>query len=170
MAENDALIELGKLREFLCYDPLSGQFIWLCHRGRSKYGKAAGSIQTKNGKKYWFISIGGRAYRAHRLAWFYMTGQWPEEIDHIDGDGLNNSWANLRTATRSQNMANARKQKNNSTGYKGVTFNRRTRKFTAKIKSGSRQKYLGEFFTAKDAHVAYCAAAKKQFGEFARAA
>jgi hypothetical protein len=98
-----------------------------------------------------------------------MTGDWPPfEIDHIDMNGLNNRWNNLREATHSQNMMN--KLYPNSTGFKGVSIRRKCtiRPFVARIHINNRHKHLGYFKTAKEAHTAYVRAAQKEHGEFAR--
>ena len=90
------------------------------------------------------------------------------EIDHIDGDGLNNRRSNLRAATHSENMRNRTQQKNNTSGFKRVCWHKQARKWTAAIKVNGRQKHLGMFDKAEDAHAAYCAAAANLHGEFAR--
>jgi len=91
------------------------------------------------------------------------------EIDHIDGNTLNNTRANLRLATRSQNAANRRVRSDNISGFKGVTFLKANRKWRAKIFLNRKTKYLGLFDTAAEASAAYMKAATEQYGEFARA-
>jgi HNH endonuclease/AP2 domain len=109
-------------------------------------------------------------YNEHQLAWFYMTGRWPKPtIDHRDGDSTNNRWNNLRQATASQNNANRRRPRNNTSGYKGVYRGRRPGQWRAQIGKNGRTKYLGTFPTRQAAHAAYVAAARKHYGEFARA-
>lgn len=88
-------------------------------------------------------------------------------VDHRDGDGLNNQEGNLRTATHSQNLANRGPQKNNSSGYKGVSWSKCAQKWEARIKVRGRQQFLGLFSTPKQAAEVYDAAAKEAFGEFA---
>lgn len=95
----------------------------------------------------------------------FLTG-WPE-VDHIDGDGLNNTRTNLRPATRSQNNGNARRRLNIS-GYKGVSWQKRDRIWYARIQLHGQKRYLGGFKTAEDAARAYDAAALEVFGAFAR--
>lgn len=164
------------LRLCVHYDPASGIFTWLHRADRtpqwnSRYAeKIAGKVTWKRDARV-IICISDTYYFAHRLAWLYMTGEWPKEvIDHADGDPLNNCWSNLRMASRSQNQANSRKPRSNTSGYKGVSFCKRRSKWEASISLRNRSVFLGYYETAQDAHAAYWAAAQKHFGEFARAA
>lgn len=91
-----------------------------------------------------------------------------EEVDHIDGDGLNCCRSNLRLATRLQNARNMRKSRANTSGYKGVTLEKESGKWRAQITSMGKKYNLGRFLTPEEAHEAYCKAAKEYFGEFAR--
>ncbi len=167
------MLNLTDLREVLHYDPETGAFTWLRVRsGVSSAGKAAGSVFThpNTGHRYLIIGVFCQRYRAHRLAVFYMTGQWPsDEVDHKDGDGLNNRWDNLRVATRSQNHANSKRASDNTTGFKGVRKQRNGR-YQARIAIKGKRLHLGTFQTPEAAHAAYCKAAKELFGEFARTA
>src|SRR5574343_703057 len=100
------MVTYERLRQLLTYNPTSGEFVWNESRGCRPAGAVAGRLGERG---YWQIRIDRRLYQAHRLAWMYMTGQWPpDEIDHKDGAEANNVWANLRTATRSENMTNRR--------------------------------------------------------------
>jgi hypothetical protein len=89
-------------------------------------------------------------------------------VDHKNTDGLDNRRCNLRFATKAQNMRNRGKQKNNSTGFKGVSIGRQIGTFRACIKVDKKYISLGQFKTAEEAHAAYCAAAKELHGDFAR--
>jgi hypothetical protein len=91
----------------------------------------------------------------------------PGIVDHVSRDGLDNRRANLRSSTQSQNTANRGPQKNNTSGYKGVSFEPRYRKWTANIKVKQKAKYLGSYRTAEEAARAYDRAARETFGEFA---
>jgi hypothetical protein len=157
-------------REILNYDPETGDFRWKVATGRRcKLGDVAGWVNRERRTVRRKIAVNGNSYMAHRLAWLYMTGQWPEhEVDHINGDGTDNKWANLRSATSSQNLRNRGPQANNKTGFKGVCFDNTRGKFIATIKLHGKQTWLGMFATAELAHQAYCVAAKKMHGEFAK--
>jgi len=91
-----------------------------------------------------------------------------EQVDHINGCGLDNRRCNLRLATYAQNSMNKGMRKDNSSGYKGVFWNKKIKKFTASIKVNRKSQYLGAYDTEIEAHAAYCEAAKLYFGEFAR--
>ncbi len=160
-------VTADRLRELLSYDPSTGLFTWLLSTGnRAPVGAVAGSV----GKGYVDIRIDQRLYKAHRLAWLYMTGEWPEQqIDHRDLNRANNRWDNLRVATNSQNHANTRAQSNNRSGFKGVSWSKAANKWMAQIVRDRCHTYLGLFDTPEDAHAAYCVAAERLFGEFARA-
>lgn len=157
----------SRLRELLNYDPVSGVFTWkMSLKTTIKVGDAAG------GKKpvgYLYIGIDQRIYLAHRLAWFYMTGEWPKaDIDHVNGIRDDNRFCNLREATRSENLQNKGASPSNHSGFKGVSFSKSKRRWDARIVANKKRYYLGSFGTPEEAHAAYCAAARKYHGEFSR--
>jgi len=92
-----------------------------------------------------------------------------EYVDHKDCDGLNNRRENLRLATCADNQHNSRRRRDNKTGYKGVSWDKRRQKYVARIRFNFKRQFLGYFDTPLDAHKVYCAAAADLFGEFARA-
>jgi len=155
----------ARLRELLHYDPETGEFRWLERVTKwIEPGDLAGSVDDQGYRR---ITIKGRHYRAHHLAWFYMKGKWCSQvIDHRDGDPSNNRWANLRSATRLQNSVNKRLYRNNACGLKGVC--RAGSAWCAAIYKKRRRVHLGYFPTPQEAHAAYAKAARKLFGEFAR--
>lgn len=157
----------SRLRELLHYDPETGMFTWkdeVRERRAVKPGQRAGII-LDNG--YLQIGVDRKKYQAHRLAWLYMTGEWPpHQVDHIDLNKSNNIWTNLRSATRSQNMANIAAK--NRLGVKGVT--KVGKAYRADIFSNGKMLYLGTYATIEAASAAYFERAKQLHGEFARAA
>jgi hypothetical protein len=160
------MITRDRLKELLSYDPEAGVFCWLVQTSnRAKLGGVAG-YRHRTG--YIYIGVDGKRYRAHRLAWLYMTGKWPKCLDHCDLDGCNNAFANLREATHSQNQANRRHQINNKAGIKGVYFNEYMQKWQSCICKDQRSRHLGYFDSKEAAAAAYAAAAEAVFDEFAR--
>ena len=162
------MLTAERLKELLLYDPETRAWIWLIPTSnRVASGAMAG---RKGGCGYWQIGIDGKRYPSARLAFLYMTGKWPSAyIDHVDRDSDNNRWANLREATNSQNMANRPKASSNTSGYKGVTWARRDKKWAAQIMVNGRWIGLGYFVDPKLASAAYVSAALKYFGAFSHA-
>lgn len=166
-------IELDRLKEIMKYDPETGVFTYLVNRGRQrKAGDVVGFVSPKsfhNGGGYRIISVDGREYSAHQLAWFYVYGIWPKDcIDHINTIRDDNRITNLREATHSQNMANRSTYANNTSGLKGASFHKKARKWVSCIQKEGEYIYLGLHETKELAHAAYCNAARNLFGEFAR--
>jgi hypothetical protein len=168
------MLTVERLKELLSYDPQTGVFVWLVSPANNT---SAGAIAGSKGRSatprhrdgYVKITMFGRPYKAHRLAWLYMTGEWPSAmIDHKDGDGLNNKWSNLRLATQSQNNANSVLYRNNSSGRRGVYWCNREKKWIAQITVDYRRKHLGYFDDIEVADAAYRDAAQTFYGEYAR--
>lgn len=154
------------LKTYLRYNPKTGVWRWVraTPNSSAKAGAFAGNI---NNTGYLTISIFGRAYLAHRLAWFYIKGRWPKyDVGHKNADRKDNRLCNLRSATKSQNLGNSKKRKDNKTGYKGVSARRG--KWVAYIGLFGKNRFLGSFDSPKKAHIAYLIAAKKQWRGFAR--
>lgn len=150
-------------RDALDYNPSSGQFRW------RHSGGIAGHVDPTRTCTYRVIVIRGQKYYAHRLAWLYMKGEWPpSKIDHVNGDGIDNKWGNLRLATDSENSTNAKLRKTNSTGYKGVCYNKRTGQAKAQIQFNGVVYHLGSRPTPELAHALYVKASKKIHKQFSR--
>jgi hypothetical protein len=153
------------LRKYLKYDPASGEFRWRVARPGVPAGSIAGH---KSAGGYTSIKLHDVDYKAHRLAYLYMTGKWPKhDIDHIDNRKQNNRWANLREATRMQNLMNIPVHKDNPSGYKGVSWDKQSKLWRARIFHNGQAKHLGLFTGIEEASKAYNKAAKDIFGEFA---
>jgi hypothetical protein len=153
------------LRRQLRYDPDLGEFWWIERRRKRRLGVQAGTVQRtgKSRQIVRIIWIDGQRQYAHRLAFLWMTGRWPAEIDHINGNTLDNRWANLREATRSENNMNRAPDPN-----RGASFHKPSGLWQAYIKKNGRQIALGYFKTAEEAHAAYLIAAKTLHGAFHR--
>ncbi len=118
---------------------------------------------------YIAIRIDRHDYLAHRLAWLYIYGRWPKgRLDHRDTNRANNIFENLREATQSQNLANARRRSDNTSGFKGVSLRKDTGRWAAYVNFEGKRYRLGCFDTKEAASAAYSRMAASLFGEFAR--
>jgi len=133
-----------------------------------KIGSIAGWVTNCNGRQYRKMSINKKIVYVHHAIFLLHHGYLPSYIDHIDGNPLNNRIENLRSATQSQNMGNSKLKKNNSSGYKGVTFRKDTKKWNASIMVNGKHISLGCYKTKEEARDAYIIGSKKYFGEFSR--
>ena len=117
---------------------------------------------------YIYINTRGHSYAAHRLIWIYFTGKWPpHQIDHKDKNKLNNAIDNLRCASHSNNQMNQSKRRDNTSGYKGVSWHKDTKKWRARIRVNTQRIELGSYDTKEEAYEAYCKAAIQYHGDFA---
>lgn len=153
-----AILDIARLRALLAYDPETGIFTWLVNRGPNQTaGKPAGSPDEDG---YLRIGIDRRRYRSHRLAWFYVHGEWPAmEIDHWDTDRTNNRIGNLRQATRTMNQENIRRSPAKKSNLPmGVVKLANEKNFRAQISVQGKKRALGFFPTPDEAHAAYLTA------------
>lgn len=140
------MITQERLKQLLHYDPDTGVFVSNFKR------RQVGSLTEKN---YVRLNLDKRLYMAHRMAWLYMTGEFPKrEIDHIDGDRSNNKWVNLRLATRKQNMENIGLFCTNTSGYRGVIWYRRNNKWGATVFHNGKRHFGGLFDSREQAATA----------------
>lgn len=147
------------------FDLRDGVLYWRERRSiRIQCGDPAGAVV--NG--YLKTGINGRTYLNHRLIFLMQNGWLPPSIDHIDGNPLNNKPENLRPANKSENACNTGLSVLNTSGYKGVSFNKRSGKWVAHIRKNQRGTWLGRYDTPEEASQAYAAAAATLHGEFAR--
>lgn len=144
-----------RAREIFHYDPATGLLTWKeSISQKSKIGHAAGGLNITDG--YLQVRAENKLYRVHRIAWLYMTGVWAGYIDHINGIRSDNRWANLRSVSNAENMQNCIKpHSNNTTGFLGVYFDKRKKKFRAQIMVHGEKVHLGTHETAKLAHEKY---------------
>jgi hypothetical protein len=154
-------LTVERLKQVLDYDPTTGAFTWKTGTARGRPGEQAGALM---GLGYRNIGVDATRYLAHRLAWFYVYGCWPEpQIDHINGNRDDNRIANLREATAAQNTWNGAR-KPGVTGFRGVR--RKGNRYNAQIMAENRRISLGWFATAEEAAAAYDKARAKYHGEF----
>jgi hypothetical protein len=149
-----------ELKSLVYYDQETGLFSWKVKRqGRNKPN--LGWVESKG---YIEICIAQKRLKAHRWAWFYVHGELPEQIDHINGIKNDNRLCNLRVVTNKQNHENRGAQKNNTSGFKGVT--KRGNKFISQIMHNRKQHYLGIFETAEQASNVYKQKAQELFTHY----
>lgn len=139
--------------------------IWNSRFSQQVAGSETGGNQNNS---YWSIRINGRSYRLHRIVYFLANGTDPGNlfIDHLDHNGRNNSPENLRLATNAENLRNRDKNKSNTSGYCGVSWEKRERKWVARITVDCRSLVLGRFDDIVDAIAARKAGESKYFGEY----
>lgn len=154
-----------RLKELMEYDPDTGFFTRLRGRGGEAAGGRVGG-PDKDG--YWMIAIDGVRYKAHRLAFLYMTGMFPNgDVDHINRVTGDNRWSNIREATRAQNMANIGTTKANKSGHRGVCWVEQKKRWKAQIRRNGKNHHIGYYKSAVDAANAYAVEAISVHGDFA---
>lgn len=158
--------ELNNIKNFLKYDPETGNFEWLQPRGKKiKIGDKAG---TKHPDGYVMIRIFGKSYLAHRLAWFYMHGYLPKKfIDHINMNRSDNRAANLRLATNGENMMNQSRRSDNSSGIKGIDWQIKSQRWRARCAVNGIRHTVGFFKSLDEAEKSIREFRQKHHGEFA---
>ena len=159
----------SELKKLLHYDPNTGVFTWRkrdaslfkrasdCKSWNKRFsGNRAGCVApTKGGYTNRQISIRGKLYREHRLAWLYMTGSAaPDEIDHINRNATDNRWTNLRAANNGLNHRNMSMKRSNTSGVTGVCFDASKGKWMAGAQLNGRTKFIGRYSLIEDAESA----------------
>lgn len=159
------MVTQKELKRLFIYNEKIGSLVRRIGVGNQKIGSIAGSVKkTNNGKKYRYIVIKKRYYLAHRLIWVMVNGRFPEnEIDHINGNSIDNRIENLRDVSTSVNHKNYRLAKNNTSGYVGVTWFKSTKKWKAAIKVNKKDIHLG-YFLAKDSAIKARKDAERKYG------
>lgn len=147
-----------RIRELVRYEPDTGHFYSL-RTGKKRFS-------TPNVFGYLRLSVDGKNYTAHRLAWLYVHGAWPNVVDHINGNPADNRLCNLRSVTPAENRQNQQKVRSSSkTGFIGVRFKRN--RFIALLFIDGKKKEFGRFLTAEEAHASYLEAKRKHYPAFA---
>lgn len=170
------MLTAERARDIFNYDAGSGDLTWKVER---RAGKGSNVVCCRPGDLvgcigpwgYRVFSFEGSGYRAHRVIWLIVHGEWPaKHLDHVNGDRADNRLVNLRECGDLQNARNRGKHPRNTSGFKGVSWDSNRGKWIAQIRiGGKRNKYLGRFDSAVEAHAAYCVAAAQYHGEFANA-
>lgn len=143
-----------ELQDRLSYNKETGIFKWIySNNNKVKNGSIAGKIiVTPSGNRYYTIRVDNKDYLAHRLSFLHVTGCMPKnQVDHINGDGLDNRWCNLRDVTRQENNRNTRLLKNNSSGFCGVSWSKKSKKWLVQIMIDKKGIHLGLYDSLLDA-------------------
>ena len=147
MATNSITQE--RLKSLLTYDPDTGVFTNIAKRKFIPAGAAVGSTLTRG---YKACMLDGKRYMLHRLAWLYVYGSWPKgQIDHINHITSDNRIANLRDVSCAENHQNRARKTKSASGYLGVTWHKRDKRWQAHIEKDGRAIYLGQFVELSDA-------------------
>ena len=135
---------------------------------RAPNARAGDVVGSVDGKGYLHVNICGTLHRVHRIVYLMHFGEEPSHIDHRNGVRTDNRPCNLRAADDQRNAGNTGLNRNNTSGFRGVSRNSRSGKYHAQIKLHGRQTYLGRFDTPEEASARYAEAARKHFGDFVR--
>jgi hypothetical protein len=162
LAESDFSLSQDLLHELFEYR--DGMLFWKIARPHVVVGQKAGHISDRG---YQRVVINNKMYKAHRIIFLMHKGYLPIEIDHIDGDKLNNKIENLRPATRSQNLLNKKKPSSNTSGVKGVSWCAERNKWEVQMYVDGKKKYVGRFESLDVAKSMAMAFREKHHGEFA---
>lgn len=161
------LPSIEDLRSAFSYSPETGELHWKEDQHRSVRGQIAGCLNQKIGRRQ--VGFRGCILYDYRICFAVFHGRWPNGmLDHADGNPLNNRISNLREATPTQNSTNSKKPVTNTSGLKGCYWLKNAKKWRASIQYLGKFYHLGLYATAEEAHQAYCVAAAKLHGEFAR--
>lgn len=155
------MLTQNELKQLVHYEPSTGVFTWLQKKPQGRYKENLGWLDSKG---YIEICIAQKRLKAHRWAWFYVYGELPGQIDHINEIKTDNRLCNLRVVTTKQNHENRGAQKNNTSGFKGVT--RFQNKWRAQIMHNRKNFYLGVYETAEQASNAYKQKAQELFTHY----
>jgi hypothetical protein len=163
------MIKSDRLRLLCSYDPVNGGLLWTSNRQKVVWGSRVGTLR-KDG--YRQVRIDGGQYREHRLVWLWHHGDVPEQLDHINGVRDDNRIENLRPCNHSQNQYNTGPHSDNTSGYRGVCFDKGKNRWKARmmvtIDGVSTRHVIGMFNDPDEAAVAYNLEALRLFGEFAK--
>jgi len=141
------MLTQAMVKELFSYNPDTGVVIEKTRRRGcwKNIGDETGYAHVDGNTMYLRVRVNGKQYSLHRLIWLYMTGRLPNITDHIDGNGLNNKWENLRSTDHSGNGKNRMKNSNNTTGICGVTWHKKCKKYQAQAVVNKKTIYLGLF-------------------------
>lgn len=160
------MLSVNELQSAFEYEPWTGVLRW---KRRAANRVRVGAIAGCPKSDYWQVCLNNQRMLAHRVAWAIHYGNWPQgEIDHINGDGLDNRIDNLRVTDHFGNMRNSKRMACNTSGVKGVSWRSDSRRWRVTIRAGGRRLNLGSFKSIAEAAAVVAAARADHHGEFAR--
>lgn len=154
-----------KLQELLRYNPDNGVFTWNISKPGCAFGKKVGCVLSDGRIQ---IMLNYKKYLAHKLAFLYMEGSCPDEVDHKDTNPTNNAWENLRAATHSQNMMNRKVMSHSETGVKNVRFRKDRNTYVVSLVVDGKRRIMGSRKNLQDANLLAIDSRNKHHGEYAR--
>lgn len=164
LTEDYLMITESNLKEYMTYNPDTGLLVWKKSSGGITVGSEVGSVQKIKHLRYRTSYFNGKACLVHRIIHFYVLGEMPNgEIDHIDGNGLNNKWSNLRVVNHKDNLRNQKLSNINKSGHAGVCWIENRQRWHAQIAEGGRRIFLGRFKDKNDA-ISARETAEREFG------
>lgn len=150
------------------FDYHDGHLYWKINKGKIVSGTKAGCTHTTSPNyTCWVIRVDGKLYKAHRLIYCYFYNELPKQIDHKDNNPLNNNINNLRKASQSQNCLNSSLSKRNTSGVKGVSWRKSSKKWTVRVTVNNKYMSFGNFDDKELAELVAIEARNKYHGEFA---
>lgn len=156
-------LTVARLKELFHYHPRKGQFVRAKRVGNSSRQQVGFAPTGTGAQGYPMVTIDGRKYSCHRLAWLYVHGTWPVgEIDHINGDRTDYRIANIRDVSHAENIQNVRKARTDSkSGLLGASWCEQTKSWVMAITTNGVRRRVTGFLTAEAAHQAYRTEKKK---------
>ena len=167
MKVRESRVPVAVLREWLSYDAETGALHWRKGKKKVSVGNRAGYLAMQGHR---VVKVEKSRFYAHRIAWAIHYGEWPpddSDVDHINGNKDDNSIRNLRLASRAQNLHNQKRNSRNTSGVKGVCWNKREKKWMAQIRHNGARVTIGYYRDLGEAAKAYRAAAIRYHGQFA---
>lgn len=159
--------EISGIRNLLNYvyvDIITGKIVWTKPKAKKiKPGEEAGS-RKKGG--YWEIKFNSKNYRRHRIIFYVAKGYLPKIVDHIKGVDFGDGIDNLQEVSNAQNVMKQKKRKDNTSGYRGVTFHKKSKKWYASISENGKRVHIGSYDSPEEASIAYEKKARQVFGDF----
>lgn len=157
--------KIAELREYIYYDPETGEMVWIKDKGRARVGDTVG---TERPDGYFEFKFNGVHLRVHVVAWALRAGRWPSgPVDHRNNKRDDHRWSNLRQTTTAKNNMNRRIHSHNTSGYKGVSWSKSDSRWRASIYAGSKKIHIGNFKDPIDAAIAYDKKARELHGAYA---